>query len=199
MKFFFLKDENKRKRKCFFLGKKISDMLMKDQDQWKRMKAKFHEVRVKYQKLKQKIVDRLSAAGLRILRRSKKLKPIPPKQDEIDFDQNHEYEYDERESNITNLNLTNNTTVNISLIINNDEYEYDDLDSSDESDEFEQIENIRGFCNEIHWNVLNNNNNSTVYILTKYNMSNKTVCSLSDVEPQTKYHHVCEYGNLIYI
>jgi len=182
----------------FFLGKKISDMLMKDQGQWKRMKEKFHEVRVKYQKLKQKIVDRLSAAGLRILRRSKKLKPIPPKQefihDEIDFYQNDEYEYDQRELNITNHNLPNNTTVNISSIINNDEYEYDDLDSSDESDEFDQIENIRGFCDEIHWNVLNNTNNSTVYILTKYNMSNKSVCSLSDVEPQTKYPHVCEYG-----
>jgi hypothetical protein len=182
----------------FVLGRKITEMLMNDQGRWGRMKKQLQEIRVKYQRLKQKIVDQLTTVGLRIFRRSKKIKPIPPKpessHDEIDIDQSHEYEYDYRESNITYITFPNNTIMNITSIIDNDEYEYDDLDSSDESDEFEQIENIRGICDDIHWNVLNNTNNSTVYILTKYNMSDKTVCSLSDVQPYTKYHHVCEYG-----
>jgi hypothetical protein len=174
-------------------------MLMNDQGRWKRMKEKFQEVRVKYQKLKQKIVDRLTATGLRILRRTKKVKQIPPKQefnhDEMYSDQSNEYGYDDKELNITNPIIPNDTTINNSSIINNDEYEYDDLDSSDESDEFEQIEDIRGICGELHWNVLNNNNNnSTTFILTKYNMSDKIICSLSDVESHTKYPHVCEYG-----
>ena len=82
--------------------------------------------------------------------------------------------------------------INSNVTNNNDEYEYDDLDSPDESDEFEQIEDIRGICDQIHWNVFNNNSN--VFILTTYIVSDKIVCSLSDVEPNTKYHHVCEYG-----
>ena len=72
------------------------------------------------------------------------------------------------------------------------EYEYDDLDSPDESDEFERFADIHGICNQIHWNVLNDN--STVYILTTYIVSDKIVCSLSNIEPYTKYPHVCEYG-----
>ena len=71
------------------------------------------------------------------------------------------------------------------------EYEYDDLNSPDE---FERIDDIRHMCDEIHWNVLNTIDNSTVYILTTYNVSNQIVCSLSDVDPHTRYHHVCEYG-----
>jgi hypothetical protein len=78
-----------------------------------------------------------------------------------------------------------------------DEYEYDDLDSLDEIDEFEQLDDIRGICDDIRWNVLNDTINTTVYILTKYNELDKVICSLSDVQLQTRYHHICEYGLLI--
>ncbi len=170
---------------------------MNDQDRWKRMKEKFQEIRSRYQKLKHKIIDRLTSTGLRILRRTKKIKEFPSEQfdyDEMNSDEYHEYDYYDRASNITNFTSPNDTTINITSIMNSDEYEYDDLDLSDESDEFEQMENTSGICDEIHWNVLINDNNSTTFILTKYNMSNKIVCSLSDVEPHTKYPHVCEYG-----
>jgi hypothetical protein len=156
--------------KIGFLGKKITEMLMNDEGRWERMKKELREVRVKYQNLTKNILDRLNSAGLRILRRSRKL-----------------------QQSSKNYKI-NDTTINNSSIINNDDYEYDDLSSLDERDEFEQIKDIRGICDDIHWNALINNNNATVYILTTYNILNKVVCSLSDVDPQTKYHHVCEYG-----
>ena len=172
---------------------------MNDQGRWRRMKGAFHEVRVRYERLKRKIVSRLNSTGLRILRRTKKVKQIsPPSQqfipDEIDLNHYDDYEFDDRELNLTNLIASNQTTVNVTAIINNndDEYEYDDLDSPDESDEFERLNDIRGICAQIDWNVFNNNSN--VYILTTYIVSDKIVCSLSDVEPNTQYHHVCEYG-----
>jgi hypothetical protein len=165
------------------------------------MKGTFRELRIKYQKLKRRIVQRLNSTGLRILRRTKKVKQIRPSKeqflhDEIDPAQYDEYDFDDKESNLTDLISSNQTTVNVSAIINNadDEYEYDDLDSPDETDEFEQIEDIRGICSQIDWNVFNDN--STVFILTTYVLSNKTVCSLSDVEPDTEYRHVCEYSML---
>ncbi|CAF3831802.1 unnamed protein product [Rotaria sordida] len=177
----------------FLKGKKIAETLMNDQGRWNRMKSKFHEVRVKYRNLKQKIVDRLSSTGLRILTRSKKMKQIPSKQPLI----HDEKQFNNKQSNITNIIFSNETTINIDLITStndnadDEEYEYDDLDSSDESDEFEQIEDIRGICDQIAWNALDNN--STVYILTTYIVSDKIVCSLSDVEPDIEYHHICEY------
>ncbi|UJR37331.1 hypothetical protein I4U23_030039 [Adineta vaga] len=178
-------------------GRNISEMLMNDPDRWKRMKKNFNEVRVKYQKLKKKIVDRLTSTGLRILRRSKKVKEIPTRR-RIGHDETHsgyyeEYDFDDRELNITNYPIEDTSTRNLSSINDEDEYEYDDLDSPDESDLFEQIDDIRGICQKIDWNVHDDNSNSTVYILTTYIVSDQTVCSLSDVEIDTEYHHVCEY------
>jgi hypothetical protein len=180
-----------------FLGKKISEILMDDQGRWGRMKETFQEVRLQYQKMKKKIVHRLNAIGLRILRRSKKVKEISTKNDkaqftdeEIDPNQYSEYDFDHKD--LINI-FPNETIQNISSIDHdNNDYEYDDLDSPDESDEFEQIDDIRGICDQIHWNALHNE--STVYILTTYIISNKTICSLSDVEIDTEYNHVCEYG-----
>ena len=154
------------------------------------MKKSFQEIRSRYQKLKEKIVDRLSVTGLRILTRSKKIKNIPP-EEELFHDQYSEYEYDQ-----TNSASSTIPTINTSLMINEDEYEYDNLDSLDEIDEFEQIDDTRGICDDIHWNVLNATQNSTVFILTKYTLSDQMICSLSDVDPHIKYHHVCEYGLL---
>ncbi|CAF4414183.1 unnamed protein product [Rotaria sp. Silwood2] len=181
-----------------FKGKKIAEVLMNDQGRWNRMKSKFHEVRVKYRDLKQKIVDRLSSTGLRILTRSKKVKQIPSQQPMI----HNENQFNDKLSNITNISFSNETTINAGLVTtttttnnnnndDDDEYEYDDLDSSDESDEFEQIDDIHGICDHIAWNALDDN--STVYILTTYIVSDKVVCSLSDVESDIEYHHICEY------
>jgi len=163
---FFLEVIIEKNGKCI-LGKKITEMLTKDQDRWARMKEQLSKVRVKYQNITKNIVNQLNSAGIRILRRSRKLNQSSRK------------------------NKRNSTTIDNSSIIYPDEYEYDDFDSSDE---FEQIDDIRNMCDEIHWNVLNIINNSTTYILTSYNVTDKIVCSLSDIDPHTKYHHVCEYG-----
>lgn len=138
------------------------------------MKDKFRELRVKYYKMKATLLDELDAAGLRISRRSKKIrektraqreKDIADADDEPPGDSNH-----------------------TSLV----DYEYDDLNSPEEIDESEHIDDIHGICDQIDWNV--SNNDSTVYILTSYLMSDKIVCSLSDVDTDVEYPHVCEYG-----
>jgi hypothetical protein len=164
---------------------------MNDQGRWQRMKEKFREIRSKYYKLKEKVLDELNAAGLRISRRSKKIKQSTKKrkekfiQDHIDSDVYDDYDYDNQQ-NQTNLNLVSNDTTEIV------EYEYDDLNSEEETDEFERIDEIKGICDQIDWNVMNNN--ATVYMLTTFLISTNIVCSLSNVEPDLEYEHVCEYG-----
>ncbi len=73
-----------------------------------------------------------------------------------------------------------------------EKYEYDDLNLDNASDNFQQLEDIQRICDQIDWNV--RNNDSTIYILTISFASNETVCSFNNVEPDLKYKHVCEYG-----
>lgn len=70
--------------------------------------------------------------------------------------------------------------------------EYEDFDSENLNDEFERIENIQRICDRIDWNV--RNNHSTIYILTTFLISDKIVCSISNVESDSEYEHICEYG-----
>jgi len=189
-KYFFVVLKN-RINFCFScLGKRIADLLMDDQGRWKRMKDKFRELRVRYYKLKEKIIKELNEAGLHISRRSKKVKQSTKIhkqkfiQDHVDPDVYDDYDY-YKEQNMTNYIFSNDTEEVV-------EYEYDDLDSADEVDEFEQLEDVRGICDQIDWNVMNND--STVYMLTIYLISDKISCSLSNVDPDVEYEHVCEYG-----
>jgi hypothetical protein len=168
----------------------MAELLMDDQGRWKRMKDKFREIRVRYYKLKEKVLKELDQAGLRISRRSKKVKQSVKKRkqnfvhDHVDPDVYDDYDY-YKDHNMTNLDLNNHSTAV-------EEYEYEDIDSPDDSDEFEKLDDIKGICDQIDWNVINND--STVYILTTYLISDKIVCSLSNVEADTEYEHVCEYG-----
>ncbi|CAF4499532.1 unnamed protein product [Rotaria socialis] len=168
-------------------GKTITDILMNDQGRWQRMKDKFRQMRIRYYKLKEKILHELDSAGLRISRRSKKMKKkVKIYQEKYVHDPNasdNDY-YDYEEQNIT-ISTTSNDTQSI------DEYEYDDLDSEDDADEFEQFDDVGGICDQVDWNVLNND--STVYVLTTYLIANKIVCSLSNIEHNVEYDHVCEY------
>lgn len=174
----------------YCLGKSITEILMDDQGRWQRMKDKFRELRVKYYQLKEKVIDELHAAGLRISRRSKKIKQSAKKHkeklipDHIDPDVYDDYDY-YGEHNRTNYIFSNDTTEV-------DEYEYENIDSEEEKDEFERMDDIRGICDQIDWNVLNNN--VTTYMLTTFLIGDKIVCSLSNVEPDIEYEHVCEYG-----
>ena len=155
---------------------------MDDQGRWQRMKDKFRELRVKYYKMKATILDELDAAGLRISRRSKKMQEKTRAQREkfiADADPDAGAEADDQPPADSN---------HTSLV----DYEYDDLNSPEEIDESEHIDDIHGICDQIEWNVMNND--STVYILTSYLISDKIVCSLSDVDTAVEYPHVCEYG-----
>ncbi|CAF0929613.1 unnamed protein product [Adineta ricciae] len=178
-------------------GRKISEMLTNDPDRWRRMKKQFDDIRKKYKELKEKVLNRLSSTGLKILRRTKKVKDFSSRKHahQNDFQPSYyeEYDVDDREFNITDPNLEANSITVVHTVDDEDEYEYDDLDSPDESDPFEQIDDISSVCQRIDWNVLNQNSNSTVYVLTTYIVSDATVCSLSDVDTDMEYHHVCEY------
>jgi hypothetical protein len=59
-------------------------------------------------------------------------------------------------------------------------------------DKFENIDHIRAACQQIKWNVVNNNSN--VLILTVQVDSDKSICSLSNMEPRVDYPHLCQYG-----
>ena len=104
---------------------------MDDQGRWQRMKEKFREVRRRYYKLKEKILNELNDAGLRISKRSKKIKQSILKQK----DQYHPDYYDSIDDELS-------PEITTELI----EYEYDDLDSPDDSDDFEQLEDIQDGC-----------------------------------------------------
>jgi len=162
---------------------------MEDQGRWQRMKEKFRDLRKRYYKLKEKILDELNAAGLRISRRSKKIKQSANKKkqkfiaDHIDSDAYDDNDYYD-EYNRTHTHFSNDTTEV-------DEYEYENIDSEDDSDEFERMDDISGICDQIDWNIMNN---VTTYMLTTFLISDKVVCSISYVEPDLEYEHVCEYG-----
>ncbi|CAF4063529.1 unnamed protein product, partial [Adineta steineri] len=170
-----------------FVGKPISQILKNDQDQWQLIKEKFYEIKIKYERLKVKIVKQLASAGFKILRRTKKII-----QNEIDYNE-YEDDFNDRQQ----LDFEYNET----LIDNNDEYEYDEIDFTDENDTFDEIPNIYNICDRIDWNV--RNNNSMSFILITYIELDKTICSLSDVDNDRKYNIVCEYvldfclGNII--
>ena len=163
---------------------------MNDQDQWQRVKKKVRQIRTKYYKLKEKILQELKLAGLRISKRSKKIKQSVDKYQQkymhshINLDSETNYDYHQEQNVTDHISLNDTTAI--------DEYEYDSLDSSDEDEIFEEIDDIQGICDKIDWNVLNND--STVYILTTYLISNKIICSLSNIESLMEYQHICEYG-----
>jgi len=58
----------------YCLEKRIAENLTDNQGQWQRMRDKFREERIKYYKLRKKILDEFNSAGLRISRRSKNYK-----------------------------------------------------------------------------------------------------------------------------
>ncbi|CAF4179026.1 unnamed protein product, partial [Adineta steineri] len=98
-----------------FLGKPISQILSNDQQQWLLIKEKLYQIKIKYEKLKVKIVKQLASAGFKILRRTKTIT-----QDEIDFtDENDTFDEVENIHNIcdrTDWNVRNNNATSFILI-----------------------------------------------------------------------------------
>ncbi|CAF4014451.1 unnamed protein product, partial [Rotaria sp. Silwood2] len=169
--------------------KQITELLMNDQGNWQRMKEKFRKARIRDYKLKTKVLDELRAAGLRISRRSKKIKQaVHDKKENFRLDHHDSNEY----YNDKTMDGAQKSIIHNSMKVNEQDYEEEeDLDLPDEADDFEQIDDIHGICDQVVWNVMKNS--SQVYVLTTFLRDKKIVCSLSDTDPNVKYNHVCEY------
>ncbi|CAF4543405.1 unnamed protein product, partial [Rotaria sp. Silwood2] len=153
------------------------------------MKEKFRKARIRDYKLKTKVLDELRAAGLRISRRSKKIKQaVHDKKENFRLDHHDSNEY----YNDKTMDGAQKSIIHNSMKVNEQDYEEEeDLDLPDEADDFEQIDDIHGICDQVVWNVMKNS--SQVYVLTTFLRDKKIVCSLSDTDPNVKYNHVCEY------
>ena len=65
--------------------------------------------------------------------------------------------------------------------------------SDENKNTVERLDNIRHFCDESAWNVFNND--SYTFIFSTYKIWDKLVCSLSDIDLNSTYEHVCQYGS----
>ena len=65
-------------------------------------------------------------------------------------------------------------------------------DYSEEENIDLSIDDIRHVCDSLSWNVFNNDTN--VFLLTRYEIADRFICSIVDTEPETKYEHLCQYG-----
>ncbi len=58
--------------------------------------------------------------------------------------------------------------------------------------DFERIDDLYHACDQFVWNTFQTD--SHILALTTYLMSNRTVCSLSGIEPDESYPYMCQYG-----
>ena len=54
------------------------------------------------------------------------------------------------------------------------------------------IDDIRHVCDKVSWDEVNKN--TDVFLLTRYKVADKIICSIVDTEPETNYEHLCQYG-----
>ncbi|UJR16802.1 hypothetical protein I4U23_003701 [Adineta vaga] len=137
--------------------------LLKEKSMIETVEIDQNQFYVKSYELKKKLIDQLNEAGLRISKRSKKMKQtIKTLQQNL-------------------VSGSNNTIENS---------ENDELALEDRSDEFKNITNIQRLCDEIHWNITKIN--STLYLLTTSLTSNKIICSLNELPANIQYSYICE-------
>jgi hypothetical protein len=76
----------------------------------------------------------------------------------------------------------------------NGRVENDNIYASDEDkNAFERFDDIRDLCDQFAWNVFNND--SHIFTFSTYKIWDKLVCSLSDIDLNSTYEHVCQYGS----
>lgn len=84
----------------------------------------------------------------------------------------------------------------LNLKYNNKIDSFDDIQTSDTTEiiqnDSEQLDNIKHVCNKIVWSV--SNNSGDVFILIRYSMSDKTICSIENIEIDRSYEYLCQYG-----
>jgi hypothetical protein len=67
-----------------------------------------------------------------------------------------------------------------------------DVETLNNQDEFENLDQMSNICHEIKWNVVKNS--SSILLFNIQSNSEKTICSLSNIEPTMEYTHMCQYG-----
>ncbi len=83
---------------------------------------------------------------------------------------------------------TNNDKRQLSKDQSND----DKIESTTLAGKVVDIADIGGSCQQIKWNI--NNENSNFVILTIESESNQYICSLSNAHLTSAYSHLCQYG-----
>jgi hypothetical protein len=99
--------------------------------------------------------------------------------------------YDENPIDHIICTQTNSQSTN-RIANEKDHSKKDEINSFSDDDDSKQFDDIRKVCDHFVWNVLDNN--STILLLTKYVISNKTICSISDIDPDISYQHMCQHG-----
>ena len=61
-----------------------------------------------------------------------------------------------------------------------------------DGDDSKQLEDIRQVCDQFRWTVVVADSN--VFRLSKYLELNQIICSISDIDPDVNYRHMCQDG-----
>lgn len=102
------------------------------------------------------------------------------KNDQVEWKIMEENLYQVRNDFENQIKLSNSTNIN-------------QTDSSDENDHaFDLFNNISGLCHQFAWSVTNNN--SRFLTFSAYKIGDKLICSLSDIDLNINYEHLCQYG-----
>jgi hypothetical protein len=151
-------------------------MLINNHNEWKRSQENFRNASIKYYKFHEKLFGGSTSFD----GKTRKFEKITNQAI------NNKY----RQQLISNDNYDEQSIINYILQNNTKIINYQNL--IDENDDFEQINDIKEICHSIHWNITNNY--SPVYILKRFVMSNRIICSLNSPRNDVKYEHMCQYG-----
>jgi len=101
--------------------------------------------------------------------------------------------WEEFEKRFIRKSFTNNKKRQLSKdLIRKDQSNDGNIESTTVAGKVVDIANIRGSCQQIKWNVVNENSN--LLILTIESESNQYICSLTNADLTSAYSHLCQYG-----
>jgi hypothetical protein len=88
---------------------------------------------------------------------------------------------------------TTRSSISNKIIGNGDDRsKKDEIKSFIVNDDSKPFDEIRKVCDQFEWNTVKNDAN--VVLLTRYFISNKRICSISDIDLDLSYKHMCQYG-----
>ncbi|CAF1247712.1 unnamed protein product [Rotaria sordida] len=87
---------------------------------------------------------------------------------------------------------TTQSSISNTVIVNeNDHFKKDEINSFITDDDSIQLNDIRKVCDQFVWNIVESDSN--VFLLTRYLISNTIICSISNIDPDMSYQHICQY------